>query len=72
MPSYLKWSESAITFDRQDHPDRIPNPGSYPLIVDPIIAETRLTKVFMDGGSGLDSLHQDFGPHGDQQVSAEE
>ena len=27
-PSYLKWSESAITFDRQDHPDRIPNPGA--------------------------------------------
>jgi len=43
-PSYLKWSESAITFDRQDHPDRIPNPRSYPLIVDPIIAETRLTE----------------------------
>jgi len=56
-PSYLKWSESAITFDRQDHPDRIPNPGSYPLIVDPIIAETRLTKVLMDGGSGLNILY---------------
>ena len=27
-PSYLKWSESAITFDQQDHPDWIPNPGS--------------------------------------------
>jgi hypothetical protein len=57
MPSYLKWSESAITFDRQDHPDRIPNPGSYPLIVDPIIAETRLSKVLMDGGSGLNILY---------------
>jgi hypothetical protein len=57
VPSYLKWSKSAITFDRQDHPDRIPNPGSYPLIVDPIIAETRLTKVLMDGGSGLNILY---------------
>jgi len=56
-PSYLKWSESAIMFDRQDHPDRIPNPGSYPLIVDPIVAETRLTKVLMDGGSGLNILY---------------
>jgi hypothetical protein len=25
-PAYLKWSQKAITFDRQDHPDRIPNP----------------------------------------------
>jgi len=57
MPSYLKWSESAITFDRQDHPELIPNPRSYPLIVDPIIAETRLTKVLMDGGRGLNILY---------------
>jgi len=56
-PSYLKWSESAITFDRQDHPDRIPNPGSYPLIVEAIIAETRLSKVLMDGGSSLNILY---------------
>jgi len=57
VPSYLKWSESAITFDWQDHPDQIPNPGSNPLIVDPIIAETRLSKVLMDGGSGLNILY---------------
>ena len=40
-----------------DHPDRIPNPGCYPLIVDPIIAKTRLSKVLMDGGSGLNILY---------------
>jgi len=56
-PSYLKWSEDAITFDRRDHPDRIPNPGSYPLIIDPIIAEMCLTKVLMDGGSDLNILY---------------
>ena len=56
-PSYLKWSESAITFDRHDQPDRIPNPGSYPLIVDPIIIEIHLSKVLMDGGSGLNILY---------------
>ena len=56
-PSYLKWSESAITFDRQDHSYRIPNPECYPLIVDPIIAETRLSKVLMDEGSGLNILY---------------
>jgi hypothetical protein len=47
----------AITFDRRDHPHRIPNPRSYPLIINPIIAETCLTMVLMDGGSGLNILY---------------
>ena len=36
-PAFLRWSESAITFDRTDHPDSIPCPGNYPLVVDLII-----------------------------------
>ena len=36
-PPFLRWSESTITFDRTDHPDTIPHPGRYPLVVDPII-----------------------------------
>jgi hypothetical protein len=31
-PSYLKWSEVPITFDRKDHPDNVPQSGSYPLV----------------------------------------
>jgi hypothetical protein len=27
-PSFLDWSEDAITFSREDHPNRIPNPAS--------------------------------------------
>jgi hypothetical protein len=27
MPSFLNWSRSAITFDRDDHPDHVPQPG---------------------------------------------
>ena len=34
-------------------------PGRYPLIVDPIIGKKRLTKVLMDGGSGLNILYID-------------
>ena len=56
-PRYLDWSREAITFDRDDHPDYVPNPGQYPLIVDPIIDNTQLTKVLMDGGSGLNILY---------------
>jgi hypothetical protein len=57
MPVYLDWSDKAITFDRDDHPDYIPNPGKYPLIVDPVIGNTRLSKVLMDGGSSLNIIY---------------
>jgi hypothetical protein len=46
---YLRWSESPITFDRTDHPDSIPKPGRFPLIVNPLVETTRLTKALMDG-----------------------
>jgi hypothetical protein len=49
--------ENAITFNHSDHLDRILNPRSYALIVDPIITKTHLTKVLMDGGSGLNILY---------------
>jgi hypothetical protein len=33
----LRWSEQPITFSRADHWVHIPDPGSYPLVVEPII-----------------------------------
>jgi hypothetical protein len=57
VPNFLKWSETPITFDRKDHPDHIPQPGRFPLVVDPIIGKTRLSCVLMDGGSGLNLLY---------------
>jgi hypothetical protein len=56
-PSFLDWSEDAITFSREDHPNRIPNPGQYPLVVDPVIGNAQFSKVLMDGGSSLDILY---------------
>jgi hypothetical protein len=56
-PSFLDWSEDAITFSREHHPNRIPNPGQYPLIVDPVIGNARFSKVRMDGGSSLNILY---------------
>jgi hypothetical protein len=56
-PSFLNWSEDAITFSREDHPNRVPNPGQYPLVVDPIIGNARFSKVLMDGGSSLNILY---------------
>ena len=57
MPSYLDWSEDTISFSREDHPDYIPNPGQYPIVMDPIIDNTRFSKVLMDGGSCLNILY---------------
>src|SRR6266540_3078764 len=55
-PKYLKWSEAPITFDRADHPDRVPHPGRYPLVLDPIVRTAKLNRVLIDGGSGLNIL----------------
>jgi hypothetical protein len=57
MPSFLDWSRLAIMFDHDDHPNRVPQRGRYPLVVDPIISNTQLTKVLMDGGSGLNIMY---------------
>jgi hypothetical protein len=35
----------------------VPSPGKYPLVVDPVIGNTRLTKVLMDGGSSLNIIY---------------
>jgi hypothetical protein len=55
-PSFLNWSEEAITISREDHPNRIPNPGQYPLVVDPVIENARFSKVLMIGGSSRNIL----------------
>jgi hypothetical protein len=34
-PVYLDWSDKPITFDQGDHPDCVPSPGKYSLVVDP-------------------------------------
>jgi hypothetical protein len=56
-PVYLDWSDKPITFDQGDHPDRVPIPGKYPLVVDPVIGNIRLTKVLMDGDNNLNIIY---------------
>jgi hypothetical protein len=56
-PVYLDWSDKPITFDQGDHPDRVLSPGKYPLVVDPVVGNVRLTKVLMDGGSSLNIIY---------------
>jgi hypothetical protein len=56
-PVYLDWSNRAITFDRHYHPDYVPNHRRYPLVVDPLIGNTRLSKVLMDGYNSLNIIY---------------
>jgi hypothetical protein len=56
-PVYLDWSDKPITFDQGHHPDCVPSPGKYPLVVDPVIGNIRLTKVLMDRGRSLNIIY---------------
>jgi hypothetical protein len=41
--AFLKWSKTAITFNRKDRPDHISQLGRFSLVVDPIIGKTHMS-----------------------------
>src|SRR5688572_14273428 len=55
-PTFLEWSEVPITFSRKDQWTSFSDLGRYPLILDPVVAGSKLTKVLIDGGSSLNVL----------------
>jgi hypothetical protein len=55
----LRWSEQPITFSRSDHWVHIPDPGSYLLVVEPIVEGTLLAQTLIDKGSGLNVIFVD-------------
>jgi hypothetical protein len=55
-PRPLRWSEVPISFSRDDQWTSFSEPGKFPLVLDPVVAEVRLTKVLIDGGSGLNLI----------------
>jgi hypothetical protein len=52
-PRPLLWSKFAITFSKKDHWVQIPDPGTYPSVVNPIVNGAFLPKTLIDGGSSL-------------------
>ncbi|KAK1616205.1 hypothetical protein QYE76_021722 [Lolium multiflorum] len=54
IPEYVEWSSQNITFSRADHPMTIPKPGHAAQI-----GGFKMSKVFMDGGSGLNLIFVD-------------
>jgi hypothetical protein len=56
VPTPLRWSEIPITFSRADQWTSFSEPRRFPLVQKPVVAGSRLNKVLIDGGSGLNVL----------------
>jgi hypothetical protein len=53
VPNALRWLEVPITFSRADQWISFSEPGQFPLVLKPVVVGSRLNKVLIDGGSGL-------------------
>jgi hypothetical protein len=53
------WAATPITFNEKDEPSPRNNHATAALVLDPIVDGFRLTKVLMDGGSGLNLIYAD-------------
>src|SRR3954467_5651951 len=60
----MHWSDCDISWGRRDHPSILPNPGSYPLVVDGLGAgpkfSCKFSRVLIDGGSTINILYRDI------------
>jgi hypothetical protein len=52
----LRYSEVPISFSRDDQWTSFSEPEKFPLVLDPIMVGSQLTRVLIDGGSGLNLL----------------
>jgi hypothetical protein len=56
LPTPLRWSKVPITFSRTDQWTSFSEAECFPLILKLVVAGSRLNKVLIDGGSGLNIL----------------
>jgi hypothetical protein len=56
VPTPLRWSVVPITFSRADQWTSFSETGRFPLVLKLVVAGSRLNKVHIDGGSGLNVL----------------
>jgi len=55
-PKFPPWSHREISFNMKDQWAAIPEPGHFPLILDPCINSVRFERVLVDGGSSIDII----------------
>src|ERR1041385_1631078 len=56
VPEYMRGSETEITFSREDPPPAILRPGHAALVLEARIGNYDMSRVFMDGGSGINII----------------
>jgi hypothetical protein len=61
-PKFPPWSHREISFSRKDQWAAIPEPGRFPLILDPCINSIRFERVLVNGGSSIDILFRNSLP----------
>src|SRR3954470_5657098 len=63
IPQFMNWSDKGISWGREDHTSIMPNPGTYPLVVDALVAALKFSclfsRVLIDGGSTINILYRD-------------
>jgi hypothetical protein len=52
----LRYSEVPISFSRNDQWTSFFEPGKFPLVLEPVVVGSQLTRVLIDGGGGLNLL----------------
>jgi hypothetical protein len=56
VPRPLRWSEVPISFSHDDQWMSFSELRKFPLVLDPVVVEVKLTKVLIDGRSGLNLI----------------
>ena len=59
ISEFLRGAETEISFSKEDHPQSIARPGHAALVLDAQIGKYTMSKVFMDGGSGINIIFAD-------------
>ena len=60
----MNWANQPISFGPKDHPDIMPNPGGYNMLLDPTFVTDQefavtFSRVLIDGGSSINILYKD-------------
>jgi hypothetical protein len=61
--TYMDWSEQEISWSRADHPEVMPKPGTYALVLDPTLVgpgkNVKFSRALIDDGSSINILYRD-------------